>query len=177
MRVLVLFGACLAMSVIGGCGKVYVAPTGNGSAQIKIENQTGEQLGAVYFDGVEKCTKPESVGSVNPGGSLATRVTTDHPATFAFQRLSLSQGFAGLTVKSCILAMSFQPEVGKYYLVELNSDEDRCYVNLKQLEGGKSSQSRFVERSYQNPFVESQGFCSRLTDTQRTSLIKGDVAN
>jgi hypothetical protein len=164
----------MVMAAIGGCGKAYVAPTSQATVQVDLANETGIHLSAHYFAGAEKCTEPQSIGSfINTGETRAIRVAADRPATLVFQRLGLSQGFAGLTVHSCILAISFRPNIGSAYTVELTSDDKRCYLDLKETKNGNSTLYKFVKRTYRTPFFKSQGFCARLTGAERRSLMGG----
>lgn len=166
MTIQKLIGAGLVLISIGGCGTLYVPPSGTATVDVHLINNTNGLATAAYYAGTEKCTEPKPVAGIQPAETGDIRLPADHAITLMYGTTESHWP----EVKGCIPIVSFQPHIGSSYTVEIHNDESECYLNLKEIRNGVSSPVRFVPRTFKRPFLRSQGFCPSLTNEERASL-------
>jgi hypothetical protein len=62
----------------------------------------------------------------------------------------------GRSIEQCKLSLSFLPTMGREYEVDFHEDDNHCYVNVFQLQQGRSGR---VERIREHSLRESEKEC------------------
>lgn len=166
MRTQNMLCAGLVLVSLGGCGTLYVPPSGTPTIDVRLINHTSGVASAYYIAGAKKCTDMHPVAGVQPGEDGVIKLPADHIATLALGTTEVRWP----QVKGCLPIVSFRPQIGSMYTVELHHDDSECYLSVKQTTNGISSHPKVVGRVYRTPFLRSQGFCQALTDEQSTAL-------
>lgn len=145
---------------ITGCVSGYIAPESGPNAKFSIKSLSNFSMTVVHYADDKKCTGATIVRTgLTPYSDFTTTIRANVNEVFAFQPIQ----FNGSIVSSCKLLPSFIPQPNGNYTATVTVKDNICSMNIVD-ESTKENVKNIVMREYNQPFVESQGFCKPLAE-------------
>lgn len=133
MKTGVLLCVAASAAVLAGCGSLhlYQPPEDGPRATIELRNRTPHPVAMHIYEDATLCTDMRQAQWAAAGSSLQVMVTARAPTAY-----SLSYEYmAGGKGRNCLVAVSFQPQAGAFYVMQFEQAGERCTVAVARQDG------------------------------------------
>jgi hypothetical protein len=161
-----IMSAVLLSAILAGCYTPYKAPHTADSATMTVHNASSGKISLTIYRDATECKGPERVAPMFVGGERRTIYlpTRAELAMSTGQDLGArASGAGGLEIYGCANAISFVPEAGRTYFLEIGQQR-ACNMLVSEKRSPRERvpvPTEVVQRKFIRPFTQEGAFCAR----------------